>query len=404
MNSKIINVIGLGYIGLPTAALLASKNFHVNGIDIDKNIVRKINKGKAHINEPGLSSIVNKAVNKGNLKAFNKVVTGDIFIICVPTPIYLGKPPTPNVEHVLNAARNIAPLIKPGDYVILESTSPVGTTEKLSKVFKEGGVNIKKIFIAYCPERVLPGSILNELVQNDRIVGGLNAEGTKKIANFYRSFIKGKVHETNAKTAEMTKLVENSFRDVNIAFANELSLLCSNKKINVSDVISLANKHPRVNILTPGIGVGGHCIAVDPWFLVACDKSNSNLIRIGRHINDKKTKWVINKIRLAAKILENKKKRKIKIACLGLSYKPNTEDIRNSPAKKISESLVKSGYKVLVVEPNIKNFFFLKLTDLDTAIRKADIIAILVKHKEFIKPNIKKKLINSNYLDFCDAL
>jgi UDP-N-acetyl-D-mannosaminuronic acid dehydrogenase len=310
MNSKIINVIGLGYIGLPTAALLASKNFHVNGIDIDESIVEKLNKGKVHINEPGLSSIVNKVVYKGKLKAFTKVIPGDIFIICVPTPINLNKNPKPNIDYVLKAARSIAHHLKPGDYIILESTSPVGTTEKLSKVLKKEGVDIKKIFIAYCPERVLPGNIFRELVQNDRIVGGLTPEGTKKISNFYRCFVKGKVHETNAKTAEMTKLVENSFRDVNIAFANELSVLCSNRKVNVSDVITLANKHPRVNILKPGIGVGGHCIAVDPWFIVASDKYNSNLIRAGRNINDKKTKWVTNKIRLAANKLKIKKKKK----------------------------------------------------------------------------------------------
>ena len=402
-NSKIINIIGLGYIGLPTAALLASKNFLVNGIDIKKDIVEKINKGKIHINEPGLSSLVNKAIYKKNLKVFDKVIPGDIFIICVPTPIYFGKNPKPNVEYVLNAARSISSQVKPGDCIILESTSPVGTTEKFSKVLKEEGVDIKKIFIAYCPERVLPGNILNELVQNDRIVGGMSAEGTKKIANFYRSFVKGKVYETDAKTAEMTKLVENSFRDVNIAFANELSVLCANKKINVSDVITLANKHPRVNILKPGIGVGGHCIAVDPWFIVAEDKSNSNLIRIGRKINDNKTKWVINKIRSAAKILKIKK-RKIKIACLGLSYKPDTDDIRNSPAREISNNLSKNGYKVIIVEPNIKKNSLPKLTSLDKAIKQADIIAILVKHKEFIKPKIKKKLINLNCLDFCDAL
>ena len=310
MNSKIINIIGLGYIGLPTAALLAKKKFQVNGIDIEKKIIKKINNGKVHISEPGLGSLVYKAVKKGNLKAFNKVVNGDIFIICVPTPIYLGKKPKSNIKYVLNAGRDIAPYIKPGDYVILESTSPVGTTEKLSKVLEEGGVDIKKIFIAYCPERVLPGNILNELVQNNRIVGGLSVEATKKIANFYRTFVKGKVYETNAKTAEMAKLVENSFRDVNIAFANELSLLCSNKKIDVRDVIALANKHPRVNVLKPGIGVGGHCIPVDPWFIVEGDKVNSKLIRTARSINDKKTKHVFNKIILAADKLKSKKKKK----------------------------------------------------------------------------------------------
>jgi UDP-N-acetyl-D-mannosaminuronic acid dehydrogenase len=400
MKSKTVNVIGLGYIGIPTAALLASKNFNVNGVDINPNIVKKINKGQIHINEPGLSQKVFQAYKKRKFKAYNNIPPGDVFIICVPTPVKFKKKKIPNIGHVLSATRKIASQIKPGDYVILESTSPVGTTKKISNVLKKEGVDINKIFIAYCPERVLPGKILKEIVENDRIVGGLSSEATKKIANFYRSFVKGKVYETNAKTAEMTKLVENSFRDVNIAFANELSVLCRNKEINVSDVIALANKHPRVNILSPGIGVGGHCIAVDPWFIIAGDKSNSKLIHTARNVNDKKTQLVLKKIKSAAKAL-NKNKEKTKIACLGISYKANIDDTRNSPAKKISESLFKSGYKVLVVDPNIDKHPFLKLFTLEAALKKADIVAVLVSHKEFTTTKLKKKLISIGALDFC---
>jgi UDP-N-acetyl-D-mannosaminuronic acid dehydrogenase len=404
MKKKIIiNIIGLGYIGLPTAALLASKNFYVNGIDVDRKIIENINAGKIHIYEPGLERLVNRAIFKGNLKVFNKTVPGDIFILCVPTPIKSGANPKADIDYILKATRNIARHLKPGNCLILESTSPVGTTEKISKMLKEKGVDIKKIYIAYCPERVMPGNILKELVENDRIVGGLNHQATIKISNFYRSFVKGNVHETNSTTAEMTKLVENSFRDVNIAFANELSRICENKNINVSDVIFLANKHPRVNILKPGIGVGGHCIPVDPWFIIASNKLNSNLIRAARNINDQKTKWIINKIKKVAKKL-NKNKKKISIACFGLAYKSDTDDTRNSPAKKIAENLFKSGYEILAVEPNINYHPFLKLTNPETAIKQADLVIILVGHKEFKKTNIRKKLFKSGSLDFCGVL
>lgn len=401
---KKINVIGLGYIGLPTAALLSSKGYSVSGTDTNNYIVNTINKGKTHINEMGLNKLVKNAVKKGKLKAFNEVKPSDVFIICVPTPFNKGKIPTPNIEYILDASRNIAPFLKPGNYVILESTSPVGTTKKVSDVLANNGAPVEKIHIAYCPERVLPGRILNELIENDRIVGGLTPLTTKKISNFYRTFVSGKVHETDTKTAEMCKLVENSFRDVNIAFANELSVICDQEGIKVRDVISLSNHHPRINILEPSTGVGGHCIAVDPWFIVSRDPINSRLIRTAREVNDNKVNWVINKIKLAAAEKNKKKGTRPKIVCLGLTYKADIDDLRNSPALMVAEKLNKLKFDVVSVEPNIKNHPSLKLLDLNSAINNANVIAILVKHKEFKSSRLQKKLYDLGALDFCNLL
>lgn len=398
---KKINVIGLGYIGLPTAALLSSKGYSVSGTDTNKHIVNTINKGKIHIKEIGLNKLVKNAVKKGKLKAFNVVKPSDIFIICVPTPFNQTKKiPSPNLEYILQASRNIATVLKPGNYVILESTSPVGTTKKVLDILADNGAPVEKIHIAYCPERVLPGKILNELIENDRIVGGLTSLATKKISNFYRTFIRGRVLKTDAQTAEMCKLVENSFRDVNIAFANELSVICDKEGINVRDVISLSNHHPRVNILEPSTGVGGHCIAVDPWFIVSRDPINSRLIRTAREVNNNKVKWVINKIKISAA----KKKGKItKIVCLGLTYKADNDDLRNSSALQVAEKLYKLKFDVVCVEPNISKHPFLKILDFNSAIKDADIIAVLVKHKEFKYPKIQKKLFDLGALDFCNS-
>ncbi len=317
MKNKTINVIGLGYIGLPTAALLASQGFTVMGTDISKHAVDVINQGKIHIVEPDLDAFVRSAVAAGRLKASILPQAGDIYMICVPTPFHEGgEIPQPNIDYVLAATRSIAPFVKPGDLVILESTSPVGTTEHMQTVLKEAGVKVDEVHMAYCPERVLPGKIMTELVDNDRVVGGLTPAATQAVAGFYRTFVRGSVLETDAKTAEMCKLTENSFRDVNIAFANELSLVCDKEGINVWDLIRLANHHPRVNILQPGTGVGGHCIAVDPWFIVARDVENTRLIRTARDVNNHKTDWVIDKIKIAAADSANRTGRKPTITCL----------------------------------------------------------------------------------------
>ncbi len=300
MNPQSIIIIGLGYIGLPTAALLASRGYTVVGTDVDKNVVETINQGKTHIVEPELDKCVRSAVNDGRLRASTSPQKGDVYIICVPTPFHEGAAvPTPNIDYVLAATKNIAPFLKPGDLVILESTSPVGTTEKMYCLLRDSEVRVDDIHMAYCPERVLPGKIMTELVENDRVVGGVTPAAAKAVAEFYRTFVRGEVLETDAKTAEMCKLIENSFRDVNIAFANELSLICDKEGINVWDLISLANRHPRVGILQPGTGVGGHCIAVDPWFIVARDPDNAKIIRMAREVNNYKTGWVIEKIKIA---------------------------------------------------------------------------------------------------------
>lgn len=295
MKSKTICVVGLGYIGLPTAALLASSGYHVVGVDVSIHAVETINQGLIHIVEPDLDAYVRSAVTAGRLRAFTSPQAGEIYMICVPTPFHEGEGiPQPNIDFILAATRSIASHVKAGDMVILESTLPVGTTQKMAEVLSEAGVDISTIYIAYCPERVLPGKIMMELVENDRVVGGLTLEATQQVASFYRTFVRGAVLETDAKTAEMCKLTENSFRDVNIAFANELSLICAKDGIDVWNLIQLANRHPRVNILQPGAGVGGHCIAVDPWFIVARDPENAQVIRTAREVNNRKTDWVIN--------------------------------------------------------------------------------------------------------------
>ena len=280
MIKKTVCVIGLGYIGLPTAALLASKGYSVSGVDTNNSIVKNVNKGKIHIIEADLDKFVKSAISKKKLKAFKEIQPSDIYMICVPTPFKkIGKIPEPNIDYVISATKNIAPFIKSGNLIILESTSPVGTTDKIKQTLIECGVELEGVHIAYCPERVLPGKIMSELVENDRIIGGITPISTKEVSKFYKIFVNGNIFETDAKTAEMCKLVENSFRDLNIAFANEISMICDKLSINVWDLIKLANRHPRVNILKPSTGVGGHCISVDPWFIIYKDIKNTKLIR-----------------------------------------------------------------------------------------------------------------------------
>lgn len=405
LKNKLISVIGLGYIGLPTAALLASQGYTVVGTDISQHAVDTINQGRIHIVEPDLDAFVRSAVTAGRLRAATSTQAGDVYMICVPTPFHEGGAiPQPNTDYVLAATRGIAPFVKAGDLVILESTSPVGTTEQMEAVLREAGVNVDEVHMAYCPERVLPGKIMTELVENDRIVGGLTPSATQVIAGFYRTFVRGAVLETDAKTAEMCKLTENSFRDVNIAFANELSLICDKQGINVWNLIQLANRHPRVNILQPGTGVGGHCIAVDPWFIVARDVENARLIRTAREINNHKTDWVLDKIKIAAVDAATESGKKPSIACLGLAFKPDIDDLRESPALHVALTLRSQGYDVIAVEPNIESHEKFPTVGIAQALDQADVIAILVKHRQFVEPAVQQQLEARSALDFCGAL
>jgi len=395
MSNKKVCVIGLGYIGLPTAALLANKGYEVYGVDVVQSTVDTINQGKIHIVEPELDTFVKAAVNSAKLKADTKPTQADVFIIAVPTPFHEGY--VPNIDYVISATKAIAPYVKEGNIVILESTSPVGTTDKVEDVLKEEGVDTSKLFIAHCPERVLPGQIMRELVENDRIVGGTRPEATQKTVEFYNTFVSGEVLSTTARTAEMAKLTENSFRDTNIAFANELSILCDKFDIDVWELISLTNRHPRVNVLQPGAGVGGHCIAVDPWFIVHAGGDDAKIIRTAREINTYKTEWSIEKIKNAALKFENENGRKAKVACMGLAFKPDIDDLREAPALYIAKTLKAQGVEVLAVEPNIKNHKDLAILNYEDAIEKADVIAYLVGHKEF--KGIK--IFGKEVIDFC---
>ena len=378
LDSKIC-VIGLGYIGLPTASLLGTKGYYVHGVDTSQKVVETINAGGIHIVEPDLDILVKSAVQSGRLSAGLEPVEADVFIIAVPTPFKQGN--QPDLSYVESATRMISPYLRSGNLVILESTSPVGTTDGIvAKILKDAGHNIKEeIFIAHCPERVLPGRILTELIENDRIVGGINKISTKMAAEFYKSFVRGEVLETDSRTAEMTKLTENSFRDVNIAFANELSLICDQEGINVWELISLANRHPRVRILSPGPGVGGHCIAVDPWFIVARAPELTRLIRTAREVNDYKPSWVIEKVRRSA----GKFKRPV-IGCLGLAFKADVDDLRESPAVNIVRKLITEDLgDVLVAEPNLHKHTEFALRPYEEVVSASDIVLLLVDHKEF---------------------
>ncbi len=392
---KKISVIGLGYIGLPTAALLANRGYRVAGVDVVQSTVDIINRGEIHIVEPELDTFVKSAVNSGNLEASLTPKEADVFIVAVPTPFHDGF--VPNVDYIISATKAIAPYIKAGNIVILESTSPVGTTDMMEKVLKESGVDTTAIYIAHCPERVLPGHIMRELVENDRIVGGITPEATQKTVEFYKTFVEGEVLSTDAKTAEMAKLTENSFRDVNIAFANELSILCDKFGIDVWELIRLTNRHPRVNVLQPGAGVGGHCIAVDPWFIVHAGGEDAKIIRTAREVNNYKTEWTIEKIKNEALSFENKNSKKAKIACMGLAFKADIDDLRESPALYITKRLIADGLDILAVEPNIESFDEFDIINYNEAIEKADIIVFLVKHQEFIGIETKKSI-----LDFVD--
>lgn len=395
-----ISVIGLGYIGLPTAAVFASRKKQVIGVDVNQNAVDIINRGQIHIVEPDLDMVVHAAVTEGYLRATTQPEPADAFLIAVPTP-FKGDH-EPDLGYIESASKSIALVLKKGDLVILESTSPVGATEQMAAWLAEARPDLSfpqthgensDIRIAHCPERVLPGHVLRELVQNDRVIGGMTPKCSQLAISLYKIFVQGECIVTNARTAEMCKLTENSSRDVGIAFANELSMICDKLDINVWELISLANRHPRVNILQPGPGVGGHCIAVDPWFIVSKTPEQARLIRTAREVNDSKPQWVIDKVKLAVgEFLQanpDKTAKEVTIACFGLAFKPNIDDLRESPAVDIVKNIIAlhSG-QVLVIEPNIEKlpidgFKNAELSTIENGFAKGDILILLVDHKEF---------------------
>lgn len=401
MNAQAICVIGLGYIGLPSAALLASTGQRVIGCDIQENIVNTINEGRVHLQEPALELLVKNAVFSGKLSAQTHIPKADIYIITVPTPVTQNN--EPDISYVKAAIESIAPHLQKNNLVIIESTSPVGTTEKSLEWIQQlrPDLNASNMYLAYCPERVMPGQIIRELVDNDRVVGGINAASTDKAIAFYKLFVKGECIATTAKTAEMTKLTENAYRDVNIAFANELSMICDNQGINVWELIALANRHPRVKILQPGAGVGGHCIAVDPWFIIASNPNQAKLIRGAREVNDYKAHYVLNNILNKASKID-----KPTIACLGITFKKDADDLRESPALMIVNQLSeKISGKILLVEPHIKalpaslaQHQNVMLMSLEDALSCADLVVVLVAHSAFTKeklsPLAAEKLID----------
>jgi UDP-N-acetyl-D-mannosaminuronic acid dehydrogenase len=391
--------IGLGYIGLPTSALIANSGIYVQGVDISQHVVDTINAGKIHIVEPDLDKAVYKAVKDGFLRADIHAVAADTYLIVVPTP-FKGDH-QPDISYVQAATEGIIPLLKEGDLYIIESTSPVGTTEKMMNlIFSKRPELEGKIYLAYCPERVLPGNVMYELVHNDRVIGGVDDNSTSKALTFYSQFVQGELHSTNARTAEMCKLTENASRDSQIAFANELSLICDKADINVWELIRLANKHPRVNILQPGCGVGGHCIAVDPYFLTADFPMESRMIAQARDTNNYKSFWCAEKVKSARLIFELKYGKQPTIAIMGLAFKPNIDDLRESPAIHIAERVLQDSgdADMYIVEPNVQDHKIFKLTDYKVAAEKADIIVFLVAHNEFKELKISSDKV---VLDFC---
>lgn len=417
-----ISIIGLGYIGLPTATLLASRKKRVIGVDVSLHVVETINKGNVHIVEPELDMLVQAAVGAGYLHATTTPEPADAFLIAVPTPFRAaaegaGNPfPLPDLSYIEAAARSVAPVLVPGNLVILESTSPVGTTEKLAAWLAQARPDLSfpqqageqsDIRIAHCPERVLPGRTVHELVANDRVIGGMTPRCSQAAVALYKLFVQGECILTDARTAELCKLAENSFRDVNIAFANELSMICDAQGINVQELIALANRHPRVNILQPGCGVGGHCIAVDPWFIVSSAPEQARLISTARRVNDTKPRWIIDKVEQGiAELQAQGLGRDVRIACFGLSYKPDIDDLRESPALRIAEHLARChGDRLGVIEPNLENLpanlmqMGAKKIEAAAALAWADILLVLVNHAQFryisIKPTPAQRLIDA---------
>lgn len=392
--------MGLGYIGLPTAIIAAKEGgVDIVGVDINPDVVNQTNAGHLHIIEPGMEEMLQEVVNSKKLHASTTPEIADAYFMVVPTP-FKGNH-EPDVSYVEAATRAVLPLLKEGDLYVIESTSPIGTTEMMAQIIFNERPELKdKIYIAYCPERVLPGNVIYELVHNDRVIGGLNPKSTEKAIEFYSRFVKGTLHKTNARTAEMCKLTENSSRDVQIAFANELSLICDKAGINVWELISLANKHPRVNILQPGCGVGGHCIAVDPYFITADFPMESKIISDAREINNYKAFWCAEKVKNSMLEFELRNHRKPTIAMMGLAFKPNIDDLRESPAKQIVSKVMQScnNADILVVEPNVKNHNVFKLTDYKEAYKRADIVVFLTAHDPFKTLEWDEEKV---ILDFC---
>lgn len=399
---KTISMIGLGYIGLPTATLFASRKKKVIGVDVSKHAVDTINQGRIHIVEPELDMLVHAAVSEGYLRATLTPEPAEAFLIAVPTPFKDGH--KPDLSYIESAAKAIAPVLAKGNLVVLESTSPVGATEQMAAWLAEARPDLSfpqqagedaDVQVAHCPERVLPGHVVRELVSNDRVIGGMTKKASEMAVGLYKTFVEGECIVTNARTAEMCKLTENSFRDVNIAFANELSMICDKLDINVWELIALANRHPRVNILQPGAGVGGHCIAVDPWFIVDTTPDEARIVRMAREVNDHKPEWVLDKVKAAiADALASKPgstMADIKVACLGLAFKPDIDDLRESPAVEITKQVARLGCQVLAVEPNIEALPQklaqpgLAHAELDDALATADVVCVLVKHRPFIE-------------------
>lgn len=391
--------MGLGYVGLPTAIIAAKYGVDVLGVDINTTIVEETNAGKIHIIESGLEPILKEVIKMGRLRASVKPAEADAFFIVVPTP-FKGNH-QPDISYVESATRTIIPYLKEGDLYVIESTSPIGTTEAMAAIIFAQRPELKgKIYISYCPERVLPGNVIYELINNDRVIGGIDPQSTDKAIEFYSHFVKGTLHKTNARTAEMCKLTENSCRDVQIAFANELSLICEKAGINTWELITLANKHPRVNILQPGCGVGGHCIAVDPYFITAAFPNEARLIAQARQINNYKSRWCAEKIKNSMLEFEIRNQHPPKVAMMGLAFKPDIDDLRESPAKQIVTDVLQSynNATILIAEPNITNHNIYKLTDYKEAYENADIIAFLTAHTQFKSlPWREDKVI----LDFC---
>ena len=395
--------MGLGYIGLPTAIISSQHGINVCGVDINPKVVEKTNKGELHIVEPGLQDLLKKAVASKSLVASTTPVESDVYLIVVPTPFKAKH--EPDISYVESATKTVIPLLKEGDLFIIESTSPVGTTEKMAELIFSVRPELKgRIHIAYCPERVLPGNVIFELVNNDRVIGGIDDASADAAAEFYGKFVTGQLHKTNCRTAEMCKLVENSSRDVQIAFANELSMICEKAGINVWELISLANKHPRVNILQPGCGVGGHCIAVDPYFISSAFPNEAKIIAQARSINNYKSEWCVEKAKNAILSFELENGKKPQVALMGLAFKPNIDDLRESPAMKIAKHLVAEmpDVKFNIVEPNISSHPDFDIVDFQTAFEQSDIVVYLTAHKQFfmLPQEANDKLI----LDFCGVI
>lgn len=395
--------MGLGYIGLPTAIISSQHGINVCGVDINPKVVEKTNRGELHIVEPGLQDLLKKAVDSKILVASTTPVESDVYLIVVPTPFKAKH--EPDISYVESATKTVIPFLKEGDLFIIESTSPVGTTEKMAElIFAERPELKGRIHIAYCPERVLPGNVIFELVNNDRVIGGIDDASADAAAEFYGKFVSGQLHKTNCRTAEMCKLVENSSRDVQIAFANELSMICEKAGINVWELISLANKHPRVNILQPGCGVGGHCIAVDPYFISSAFPNEAKIIAQARSINNYKSEWCVEKAKNAILSFELENGKKPQVALMGLAFKPNIDDLRESPAMKIAKHLVAEmpDVKFNIVEPNISSHPDFDIVDFQTAFEQSDIVVYLTAHKQFfmLPQEANDKLI----LDFCGVI